>query len=276
MTVRELRDEIAVELAAAGVEDATTDARLFLEEALHTSYAGFLMRYAQQVPPEVEEQVRAWTALRAKRIPLQQITGEAPFLGLSFIVTPAVLIPRADTETLATVGLECCQDAEVLDLCTGSGILAVTLAVRGKCAHVTASDISEDALAIARKNAERHNASVTFIQSDLFDRIPGRFDLIVSNPPYIPTDDIWELAPEVRDHDPHLALDGGSDGLSFYRRILGEVTDHLNPGGRLAVEIGDTQAEEVRALFEKAGLEEIRVIKDLSGLDRVVTGKYHV
>ncbi|MBQ9563799.1 MAG: peptide chain release factor N(5)-glutamine methyltransferase [Lachnospiraceae bacterium] len=276
MTIRELREEGRKRLAAAGIEEAGNDARLLLEHALGVDYAGLLMRLGEEAPADVPARYESLIALRQKRIPLQHIVGEAPFLGLSFIVTPDVLIPRSDTEVLAEEALRHCRGARVLDLCTGSGCLAVSLAVLGGCASVTGSDVSEAALGIARKNAEKYGADVRYVKSDLFEKIDGVYDLIVSNPPYIESAEIGRLQPEVRDHDPRLALDGGEDGLSFYRRICREAGAHLAPGGILAVEIGSSQAQEVARLFEENGLSGVRVIRDLSGADRVVTGVYDV
>jgi release factor glutamine methyltransferase len=222
-------------------------------------------------------------AERGKRIPLQHLTGVQEFCGLEFVVSPAVLIPRQETELLVLRAcglLENREKARVLDLCTGSGCIAVSIAhlLRGRTPEIrmTASDISAEALAVAGENARRNGTDITFVQSDLFENIEDGFDLIVSNPPYIKSSVIPSLMPEVREHDPAAALDGGEDGLYFYREISRRAPRHLSAGGWLMFEIGFDQAAEVSLLMEKSGFKDITVRKDLSGLVRIVEGRIYV
>ena len=220
--------------------------------------------------------------------PLQYVTGRAPFMGRYFTVDRSVLIPRLDTETLYAEAekrvrmLEKARtDGEplrVLDMCTGSGIIAVTLKAEHSELDVTAADISEEALRVAASNARRHGAgNIRFIASDLFERVPlidsrDRFDLIVSNPPYVSAEELPGLPSSVKDYEPDIALYGGADGLDFYRKIVGASRKYLAPGGWLCFEIGDTQTGKVSALMDAAGLTDITVTKDLAERDRVVCG----
>ncbi len=199
-------------------------------------------------------------------------------MGLDFRVNRHVLIPRQDTETLVELVLQEQKDSKrkVLDLCTGSGCIAISLAVIGGYEEVTAADVSEEALATARENASRllkPGQTVAFFQGDLFQALcEKKFDVLVSNPPYIPTEILQDLQPEVRDHEPRIALDGAEEGLGFYRRIVAEAADWLNPGAGIYLEIGYDQGKAVSALLKKAGFQEIKVTQDLAGLDRVVSG----
>lgn len=196
-------------------------------------------------------------------------------MGLDIRCDGRALIPRPETELLAERAVRLSMTKPgltVLDLCTGTGCIAVALAKLGRFSAVAASDISADALDLAEENAAAHGVHVDFINSDLFDRLSGRrFDVIVSNPPYIARAELEDLMPEVRDHDPVTALDGGPDGLSFYRRIAAEAGAHLSPGGCLLLEIGAGQGKAVRSLLEEAGFADVRIEKDYSGRDRVVT-----
>ena len=197
-------------------------------------------------------------------------------MGYPFYVDEHVLIPRQDTETLAEEALKVLKPGmEVLDLCTGSGCILISLMKMCEGLYGTGSDISEEALEVARKNACRLEVNATFIRSSLFEHISGRYDLIVSNPPYIRTSVIQELQEEVRLHDPFIALDGKEDGLYFYREIIKAGGGYLKPGGYLMFEIGYDQGTEVASLMEKHGYRNIMVKKDLAGLDRVVSGMYN-
>ena len=213
---------------------------------------------------------------RSQRIPLQHITGSREFMGLEFYVNEHVLIPRQDTETLAELILKDYKGRKpvILDMCTGSGCIAISLSKIGGFDDVAAVDLSKEALKVAKRNADvlLGPGRITLIESDLFQAIEpkSRFDIIVSNPPYIPTEIIKELQPEVRNFEPMLALDGREDGLFFYRQLVSEGRRFLNPGGSIYFEIGYDQAESVSALLEDAGFAEIRVVKDAAGLDRVV------
>ena len=197
-------------------------------------------------------------------------------MGYSFLVNPDVLIPRQDTEILTEEALKFTDPGmKVLDLCTGSGCILISLMKKCHGLTGTGCDISEKALKTARENGRRLQVEASWIQSDLFEQISERFDLIVSNPPYIRTGVIEELQEEVRLHDPWIALDGKKDGLYFYRRIIAESTGYIRDNGALMFEIGHDQAEDVVRLMEEAGYTQIRVKKDLAGLDRVVTGRYN-
>lgn len=262
-------------LEKAAVPDAALDARLLLEEAAAIDHSHFLLMKGEQVDPRVHESYEEMLRQRAERIPLQQITGYTEFMGLRFLVNKDVLCPRQDTETLSECALRYIEHfserPKVLDLCTGSGCIAISIDKLSD-SYVTACDISEPALDLARKNAALNLASVSFCQGDLFGALPeGKaFDLIVSNPPYIRTGDIAGLMPEVKDHEPLNALDGSSDGLLFYRRIIGDSRDFLCPGGAIMLEIGFDQADQVEEIARGHGFTDIRTIKDLAGNDRVV------
>lgn len=264
-------------LAQAGIEEARTDAWLLLSFAADLSRSSYYMKEREEAPEAVREKYQSCLEKRAAHIPLQHITGTQDFYGYTFRVTKDVLIPRQDTEILAEQALLILSAfpegdrPAVLDLCTGSGILAVTIAKEKPGCVVAASDISAAALAVAAENADRLQADVTFTQSDLFEKITGVFDCIVSNPPYIPAGEIDTLAQEVRCHDPLLALDGGADGLRVYRALIPASLAHLKRGGHLLLEIGADQAQAVGDLLLQNGFEDVRVIKDLAGLDRVVT-----
>ncbi len=206
---------------------------------------------------------------------MQHILGSQDFMGLTFRVNEHVLIPRQDTETLVELVLEEHKDRnkKVLDLCTGSGCIAVSLSVLGGFEDVTATDLSFEALKVAKENAERlldQGRAIRFLQGDLFDCLETRFDIITANPPYIATGVIRNLAPEVRDHEPRMALDGDEDGLCFYRRIAAKAGEWLEPGGCIYLEIGYDQGLAVSRLLEETGFENIRIVKDTPGLDRVV------
>ncbi|MCD8346687.1 MAG: peptide chain release factor N(5)-glutamine methyltransferase [Lachnospiraceae bacterium] len=346
-------------LASRRIEDAAVDAWYLLEYVTGVSRAMYLADRDKKLSEEQRDAYAALVNKRGAHIPLQHLTGEQEFMGLPFLVSEAVLIPRQDTETLVELALdkikaalrsgvlpreiyverdsdtrgekaevrrgsdlspeenERCDRYRVLDLCTGSGCIAVSIAKlceqmwgknSGKCGkdqercknwlEVCASDLSEDALAVARENARRLGADVRFFRSDLFAQIPMSvdcedrsvstdsrigekvsgvgFDLIVSNPPYICTKVIEELSEEVRLHEPRLALDGGDDGLEFYRRIVCESRGYLRSGGWLLLEIGYDQGEDVAKLLRQSGFSQVRVSQDLAGNDRVVEGVYYV
>jgi release factor glutamine methyltransferase len=194
-------------------------------------------------------------------------------MGLEFEVNRDVLIPRQDTEILVEEVLKYCEDKSVLDMCTGSGCIIVSLAKLGRLVHAVGVDLSERALAVAARNADKHMVKVTLLQSNLFDHVKGSFDIIVSNPPYIPSGDIEDLMPEVRDFEPRMALDGSDDGIIFYRCISHAAKEHLNPGGLIFFEIGYNQGEAVKLILTEEGFTDVVIKKDLSGLDRIVTAR---
>lgn len=290
MIYQELYGQGCEKLAQARIEEAALDARLLLEYVCGTNRNDLLVRGRQEVAPEKEGAYRSLLEKRALRIPLQQLTGTQEFMGLSFLVNEHVLIPRQDTEILVEEVLKELQDGmSVLDMCTGSGCILISLLYYTNGCKGVGVDISKEALAVAGRNAEQifrgrkpslfadmeadgKGADITFVESDLFAGITERYDFIVSNPPYIKSDVIETLMPEVRVYEPLIALDGREDGLFFYRRIVEEGKAHLNRGGRLYFEIGYDQAKEVCNLMEQAGFEDINVVKDFAGLDRVVFG----
>lgn len=276
LTLQMIYKEGAEILEHAGIPDAKLDAWYLLEYVTGISRASYFGDPKREVPKEQAESYREVILRRAGHIPLQHITGEQEFMGYSFLVNPDVLIPRQDTEILTEEALKFTDPGmKVLDLCTGSGCILISLMKKCHGLTGTGCDISEKALKTARENGRRLQVEASWIQSDLFEQISERFDLIVSNPPYIRTGVIEELQEEVRLHDPWIALDGKKDGLYFYRRIIAESTGYIRDNGALMFEIGHDQAEDVVRLMEEAGYTQIRVKKDLAGLDRVVTGRYN-
>ena len=262
-------------LTVAGIEEAKLDARLLLEELCGTDRNDLLVHGDRPVTEQQEKNYVNQIELRSRHIPLQHITGYQEFMGLRFKVTPDVLIPRQDTETLVEEVLKNLHDGmRILDLCTGSGcILLSLLRYSNDCVGVGA-DLSRKALAVAEENAGTLGLSAEFVQGNLFEPVTGKFEIIVSNPPYIPSNVIPTLMEEVREHDPLIALDGKEDGLYFYREIIGKASEYLYPGGMLFLEIGCEQAGAVAELMKNAGYRDVTVCKDLAGLDRVVSGRY--
>ncbi len=274
--------EAASYLEEHGVAEGELDAWYLLEAVTGMSKTEFLLHREEPLESGQAGQIQEYLRLieeRAKRIPLSYLTGWRNFCGLEFAVNAAVLIPRQDTECLVEAVLPYTKEARILDLCTGSGCIAISLAILGEPASVTGTDISEAALEVAKSNGERllkeKQQKLHWIQSDLFRQIEGKFDLIVSNPPYIASRVIETLEPEVKDFEPRLALDGEEDGLAFYKRILAEASFYLNEGGRLAFEIGYDQGHAVSGWMRQQGFDGVEVIKDLAGLDRIVIGQKH-
>lgn len=254
------------------IQEAGQDAWILLEEFGKTDRTHYFLLKTEEMPQDMQEQY--WHAIqkRAQRIPVQQITGKQVFCGLEFQVNEHVLIPRQDTECLVEEVLKKVKAGDrILDVCTGSGciIISVQKLMKDQCSCF-ATDISEEALKVARKNAEHQRAEITFWQGNLFASVEGSFDCIVSNPPYIENREIAQLMPEVRDHEPVLALDGREDGLFFYREIIKEAKNYLRPGGWLLFEIGYLQGESVSALLKESGYQNVTVKQDLAGLDRMV------
>ena len=274
MTYRSALEEGKKYLENRGVPEPDTDAWYLLEHVCGFNRTEYLLRMNREMNEKVYARYQSVLMERGKRIPLQHITGEQEFMGLTFRVNDQVLIPRQDTEILVETAMKQAKAGmQVLDLCTGSGCIIISLMKLRPGIEGTASDISADALKVARENADRLDAKVRFVESDLFERIYGRFDLIVSNPPYIPTGTIGRLMEEVRLYDPRTALDGHGDGLYFYRKIIEESDLYLKQGGWLMFEIGSDQGEAVTAMMRRAGYTRVEVIRDLAGLDRVVTGR---
>ena len=260
-------------LTEAKIPEAELDARLLLEEVCGTDRNDLLVHGDKEIPPEQCDRYVEYIQRRQKREPLQQITGYQEFMGLRFKVTPDVLIPRQDTETLVEEVMRYLHDGmHLLDMCTGSGCILLSLLKYSNDCEGTGCDISEPALKVAEENAKELSLNASFVQSNLFENISGKYEFIVSNPPYIPTGVIPTLMEEVRDHEPVSALDGREDGLYFYREIVEKAGEYLYPGGMLFFEIGYDQAEKVSSLMREAGYQEVTVCKDLAGLDRVVYG----
>lgn len=293
MTLFRLWTEGTRVLEQAGAPDAKQDAKQLLLAAFRLDMVHFLLNRMQELEDnrKNEESIRLYREMvgrRRRRCPLQQILGSQEFMGMEFMVNRHVLIPRQDTETLVeqvladTAGWKeeaaLGQERVLLDLCTGSGCIAVSLAASGCFFRVTATDISKEALRVAEHNVEAllpgwlKLQKVQLFCGDLFAALPeggGRYDVITSNPPYIPTGVIESLEPEVREYEPVLALDGEGDGLCYYRRIISEAGGYLKAGGRIYLEIGFDQAEAVCGLLREAGYQDIRVCRDLPGKDRV-------
>ncbi|MBQ8559134.1 MAG: peptide chain release factor N(5)-glutamine methyltransferase [Tyzzerella sp.] len=303
MTLREAYEYGQGELKLAGIEDAAVDAWYLLEFVTGISRAMYFLNMQEKMSGEQEEVYRSYIERRASHIPLQHITGVQEFMGLEFCVNEHVLVPRQDTEILVESVLDVLEPGmKVLDMCTGSGCILISLLKHSQpegCQPVCSQfknrqsacgqlaidennvsgvgvDVSEEALQVARKNRDKIGVQAELIQSDLFENVSGRYDIIVSNPPYIRTAVIEELKEEVKFHDPFLALDGKEDGLYFYRKIVEKSPEFLNQGGKLCFEIGHDQGEVVKRLMEEAGFVGVTIKKDLAGLDRVVFGKYNM
>lgn len=315
MTLREAYQSGTEKLADAGIEEASIDAWYLLEYVTGISRAFYLADAGRTMDSGQESEYFAMIEKRAKRIPLQHLTGVQEFMGLEFLVNEHVLIPRQDTEILVETALDILgvtgkkelsrigKQAEgqngtfrLLDLCTGSGcillsilklaeenswqgngrVLKSSFGSGAESIRGIGTDISAEALKVACANRERLGAEAEFLQSNLFEQVTGTFHMIVSNPPYIRTAVIEELQEEVRAHEPYLALDGKEDGLYFYREIIRESGKHLVPGGYLLFEIGCDQAEAVSGLMRQSGYRDVTVKKDLAGLDRVVFGVYDI
>lgn len=263
-------------LKDSGIAEYQLDAWYLLEHITGITKASYYGEPSREISAELAEDYRKCIEKRAKRIPLQHITGVQAFMGHEFFVNEHVLIPRQDTEVLVEDALDKIEDEmTVLDMCTGSGCILLSILKR-RNVQGTGADISKEALKVAEKNREHLKLSeVQWIQSDLFEKVTGSFDVILSNPPYIETKVIESLQEEVRLYDPYIALDGKEDGLYFYRRIIESAKRYIKSGGWLIFEIGYDQAEAVTKLMEQSGYDEIYVKKDLSGLDRVVGARYN-
>lgn len=296
MTLREACEAGKEELRQAEIPDADLDAWYLLEYVTGITRTVYFAEPGTQIDDEQYERYRSLIKKRAEHVPLQHLTGEQEFMGLSFRVNENVLIPRQDTEILVESALEFLTEGKIpvsdnsirlLDMCTGSGCILISVLYYlkknglsgnrcsgGLHAQGIGTDISEKALDVAEENAARHHTEAQFVQGDLFENVEGRYGMILSNPPYIRTSEIDRLQDEVKMHDPICALDGKEDGLYFYRRIVKESRAYLEKGGMLIFEIGYDQAQEVMELMIQAGFSDVQVRKDLAGLDRVVYGRY--
>lgn len=292
LPIKELISIGTKQLRDAGVADAEIDAKELYCFMQGMNRTALMLRWQEVMQDNQCEAYFDLIAQRASRVPLQHITGRQEFMGLPFEVNDKVLIPRQDTETMVEDALELMakgtlrgkayddslkKGGDVLDLCCGSGAIGISIAKLAKGAHVTCSDLSKEALEVAERNARLNGCkSVKFVESDMFDAFCGRlgkkkFNLIISNPPYVPPSVIEGLEPEVRDHEPMMALDGGRDGLDFYRIIAAQAPEHLKKGGVLLLEIGFDQREAVQRLIEETGqFEKIVGMTDLTGKDRIV------
>lgn len=277
MNYRELYEFGCLQLKTAVISDYKTDARLLLEYVCKTSYNDLYVNGEKEIPFEKEEEYRSMLEKRASHIPLQHLTGIQTFMGLDFKVNSNVLVPRPDTEILVEEVLKDTHDGmRILDMCTGSGCILLSLINYSNDTQGVGADISPAALEVAKENAEKLGLfeRVSFVESNLFEGIEGKFDIVVSNPPYIKTKEIETLMPEVKEYDPFIALDGHEDGLFFYRKIVKECKPFLFRGSLLAFEIGNDQASEVSKLLEEEGFADISVYKDYGNNDRVVKGFY--
>ena len=261
-------------LAQAGIDEAELDARYILEYITGLNSAQYFINSEDIIEKDKAEEFFRLIERRSKRIPLSYVIGTRDFFGLTFKVDENVLIPEQETELLVEEVIKHSEGKSVLDMCTGSGCIAISIALFGKPSKVAASDISEKALEVARENAKSIKAGeISFIQGDMFENVTDKFDIIVSNPPYIETGEIDELMPEVRDYIPRLALDGDIDGLKFYRIISKEAVKKLNKNGRIFYEIGYNQSRAVASILLENGFTDVKIMKDYSGLDRIVMAK---
>ncbi|WP_418463058.1 peptide chain release factor N(5)-glutamine methyltransferase [Frisingicoccus sp.] len=284
-TLRQLLKEGEQRLMENQIENSTMEARYLLEYICDLNWAQYLLQADTEADPQEERRYREAVERRCSHYPLQYILGTAGFMGLDFMVNESVLIPRQDTEVLVETVLEKADipGGKILDMCTGSGCILISLMALGSYGRGVGADISEDALRVARMNGifNRENwekngrgaNDILWLQSNLFEKVSGRFDVIVSNPPYIPAAVIETLMPEVRVYEPRLALEGADEGLEFYKKIAGAAEAYLKPEGWLFFEIGCEQAEEVSGILMENGFRNIHTVKDLAGLDRVVYGK---
>lgn len=277
MKIRELLSEGENVLKGAKKLSARNDALLLLSFLLNMDRGKMFLAFEDEAPEGLIERYRGVIQERSSGVPLQHITERADFMGLTFKVTPEVLIPRSETELLVEEALKLISpDMKVLELCTGSGCVALSILKLYKTVSMTAVDISEGALYVARENAKnlgvvmgKGAGEIDFLHGDLFEPVEGCYDLIIVNPPYIKSGDIVDLMEEVRAHDPIIALDGGPDGLYFYRRLFYEAKDYMSDQGYLLLEIGQDQGEEISVLAAES-YQNIKLIKDYNQMDRIV------
>ena len=273
MTFREAISFGERQLNEVGIVDAQNDAWLLLTFVCKIDRTFYYVHMDEQMEIEQQAEYENVISKRAEHVPLQYITGEQEFMGMPFRVNESVLIPRQDTETLVEEALKYIHPGmKVMDMCTGSGCILISILKNVVDVEGFGYDISKQALNVAKGNAKLNNVNATFECSDLFEEVTETFDVIVSNPPYIPTAVIGTLMPEVAVYEPIQALDGKEDGLYFYEKIIASAFEHLNENGKLMFEIGHDQGESVSNLMREAGYKDVRVVKDLAGNDRVVIG----
>ncbi len=288
--LKDVLDELKFKFKNRGIDTFSLDAQLIIMEAVNISRAKLLTYPEMEISKKEYNKILAMAQQRLNYMPMQYILGRCEFMGLEFCVNEHTLIPRGDTEILVEQAIATINDSgfnfgdkqnnskfqtdrcSVLDIGTGSGAIAVSIA-KYTNANVTAVDISDGAIEMAAKNARNNNVTVNFIKSDLFENIEGSFDIIVSNPPYIESDVIETLEPQVRCYEPRLALDGGEDGLFFYKKIVQNCHNYINIGGYIMFEIGYNQGKALTQILENADFCNIEVKKDLAGLDRLVIGQ---
>ena len=268
--------EGAARLRDSGVREAELDARLLLEYVCHTDRNTLLAHPEREVSEEERAKYLTLIERREKREPLQYITKEQEFMGLTFETSVNTLIPRQDTECLVEEAMKNLHDGmAILDVCCGTGCILLSLLHYSNDCTGVGVDIDANAVSLAKKNAKNLGIDATFAVSDLFEAVEGTFDLITSNPPYIPTKVIETLDPEVKDYEPVAALDGGEDGLTFYRLIAAKAKQYLKRGGMIFFEIGYDQGEDVSEIMKENGYRHIEVKKDLAGLDRIVSAHFY-
>lgn len=274
MQIKDILIEAALKLRENGIETPRLDAEVLLSSVIKKERFYFYTHPEEKISHKNYVEFQALLKRRLNHEPIAYITGKKEFMGLDFIVRPGVLIPRPDTEILTEYAIELIGNnkniKKVLDLCAGSG--AIGLAIKENCPEIelVSSDISETALGIIRENSKSLGLETTVIESDLFENLKGQYDLIVSNPPYIKSSDIKTLSPEIREFEPEIALNGGLEGYDFYVDIASQAVNYLSPGGCLALEIGDCQAEEVTRILKDNAFKNISLIRDLGGRDRVL------
>lgn len=273
MTYKETIDFGIRILELAGIEEAENDAWLLLSKECKMNRTAYYMHMKDEILPEQLNEYKGLIKKRAERVPLQYITGEQEFMGLTFHVNSNVLIPRQDTETLVEEAIKLVEPGmSILDMCTGSGCIIISILKKCSGIQGTGSDISKQALNVAKKNAKLNNVAVDFERSDMFENLSDKYDMIVSNPPYIRSDVVPTLMPEVCEFEPLDALDGHEDGLYFYRKIIKECKSFLKEDGKILFEIGNDQGQAVSDMLTYAGFRNVGVIKDLAHNDRVIVG----
>ncbi len=274
MKLKEVLADTTIKLSKSGIEGAARDARILTAFALEIPISELSLKINEQVSGKITSKLEKLILRRIDREPVSKILGRREFWGRSFSISENVLDPRADTETLIDFVIEK-PVKSVLELGTGSGAIAITLACEWKEVQVTAIDISEDALSLAKLNAENFNVQnkIHFLKSDWFETVRGSFDLIISNPPYIGLVEQDEIAAEVIKYDPQIALFAGRDGLEAYKRIIPNLAKFLNPDGLVVLETGASQSNQVKNMMNAVGLIDAKIVKDLSGKDRLVAAK---
>ena len=274
MKLQRVLADTAFKLSHSGIESAARDARILTAYALEVPISDLSLKINDRVSANIIFKLEKLILRRIKREPISKILGRREFWGRIFSINKNVLDPRADTETLIDYVIEK-PVKTVLELGTGSGVIAVTLACEWKEVHVTATDISEDALLLARKNAEKFNIEnkIQFLKSDWFDNVEGKFDLIISNPPYIGWIEQDKICTEVTKYDPEIALFAGFDGFDAYKKIIPGLAKYLNPDGFVVLEIGASQSNLVKDIMNLSGFFNVDIVKDLSGKDRVIVAK---